>query len=86
MDQVVGKPADDFQPKLDNSNDLGQVSSNDEDDMGKDLGDVLLEEDIRVDELDLMDQPDDHNGAEHQSLTPWSKSSSFRGCNNNNTL
>jgi hypothetical protein len=70
MDQVVGKLADDFQPKLDNSNDLGQVSSNDEDDMGKDLGDMLLEEDIRVNELDLMDQPDDRNGAEHQSLTP----------------
>ena len=57
MDRVVGKPVDDFQPELDNSNDLGQVSSDDEDDMGEDLGDVLLEEDI--DELDIMDQPDD---------------------------
>ena len=57
MDRVVGKPVDDFQPELDNSNDLDQVSSDDEGDMGEDLGDVLLEEDI--DELDLMDQPED---------------------------
>jgi hypothetical protein len=54
MDRVVGKPADDFQPELDNSNDLGQVGSDDEDDMGEDLGDVLLKEDI-----DELDQPDD---------------------------
>ena len=54
VDRVVGKPVDDFQPELDNSNDLDQVSSDDEGDLGEDLGDVLLE-----DELDLMDQPED---------------------------
>jgi hypothetical protein len=59
MDQVVGKPADDFQPELDNSNDLSQVSLDDEDDMGENLGDVLLKLEEDIDELDLIDQPDD---------------------------
>lgn len=62
MDQVVGKPVDDFQPELDNPGDLSQTSSDDEADVGEDLADMILEEDI--DELDLMHQPEDPTACE----------------------
>lgn len=71
MDRVAQQPTDDFQPDVDDLS--GQIDSDDENDEGKDCGDVLLEDDI--DELDLIGQSE---GPAAQEANPEDESAEAR--------